>query len=193
MAFNTSRIAGGNPLTLWLIGISAAFTAYSFFDPTAVMRFGMVPRQGFSSDTLVRAMLFQFMHGGLLHLFSNAFFLVYFGSIVERNMGTGRYAGLFAFSTAVVAVAVYFVADGITVGISGFAMSVLAYAAWKMRQANDPEARGAFFFLFINVAIGLSGSISLAGHLSGAVAGTLWFLAERLIPSGGFPSRNRGS
>lgn len=96
-------------------------------------------------------------------------------------MGRGRYAGFFAFSTAVVTVSILFFASGVTIGISGFAMAVLSYSALRMKERRNPEYRSAFFFVFLNVAFGLFGNVSLVGHAAGAVAGISFRLAERII------------
>lgn len=60
-------------------------------------------------------------------------------------------------------------------------MAVLSYAALRMKERNDAEYRSAFFFVFLNVAFGLFGNISLAGHAAGAVAGVSFRFFERII------------
>lgn len=88
---------------------------------------------------------------------------------------------LFAFSTALVTLGVLFFSGGPTIGISGFVMAVLAYWALRMKERNNPEYKSAFFFIFLNVAFGLVGNVSLVGHAAGAIAGAAYRVGERFF------------
>lgn len=81
----------------------------------------------------------------------------------------------FAFNTLFVGVSLLVFSGGNTIGISGFAMAILAYMFLELRSRNNPEWRSAGVFLFINIAIGFTGNISLVGHLSGAIFGMIFF------------------
>lgn len=133
------------------------------------------------ADAAVSAVIWQFLHANFFHFLGNAFFLLYFGSNVERQMGDGRYAWLFFVESAVSTAALAAFALGPTVGMSGFTMAVLAYSAVRMRETRHPDAKGAFLFLFLNVAIGLFGNVSLVAHLAGAVSGIAFRVAERIL------------
>lgn len=65
--------------------------------------------------------------------------------------------------------------------MSGFTMAILAYAAARMKEMGHPDAKGAFFFLFLNVALGAFGNVSLVAHLAGAVSGLAYRFGERLL------------
>ncbi len=95
-------------------------------------------------------------------------------------MGESRFLTFFIASTAFVGTSLLFFAHGNTVGASGFAMAVLSYAALRMRAARNEEYRAAMFFVFLNVAFGFVGNVSLVGHASGAIAGFLWYGIESL-------------
>jgi membrane associated rhomboid family serine protease len=170
------------PIIRAIIVASFVATAYSLFDPS-VLRFAMDPAAvkaaPISADTVVRFVIFQFLHGGIVHLLSNTLFLWYFGTGVERAMGERRFFAFFVFSTLLVGIAIVAFANGPTIGVSGFALAVLTYAALRMKDAGNPEYRGALLFIAINVGFGLVGNVSLVGHAAGAVAGGLWWLAEK--------------
>lgn len=54
-----------------LVGISVLMTAATFFAPSLVSRIGMDPAllaYGAYGEIVARAFLFQFVHGGVLHL-----------------------------------------------------------------------------------------------------------------------------
>jgi membrane associated rhomboid family serine protease len=166
-----------------LVLASLFFTAYAFVNPS-ILRFAMDPYEGFSAsvgDLAARFVLFQFLHGSFFHLLGNSFFLLYFGSPVEREMGTSRYAAFFLASTAFVGACVLALAQGPTIGMSGFAMAVLTYSALRMKEARNPDYRGALFFVALNVGFGFVGNVSLVGHAAGAVAGGAFRIGERFF------------
>lgn len=86
-------------------------------------------------------------------------------------------------NTLFVGISLIFFANGNTIGISGFAMAILSYVFLELRSTNNPEYRSAGVFLFINIAIGFTGNISLVGHLSGAIFGMLFFYLRNHMKS----------
>ncbi len=131
--------------------------------------------QGFFIEMSVQFFLYQFLHGGILHLFFNSFFLYLFGNQVENLLGRSKFILFFLLNTVFVGVSLLFFARGNTIGISGFAMAILAYIFLELRSRNNPEYRSAGVFLLINIVIGFSGNISLVGHLSGAIFGMVFY------------------
>lgn len=155
-----------------IITVSVFATLYSLFD-SSILRFGMDPYLVHLEpipNTLVRFVLFQFLHGGIFHLLGNILFLWYFGSAIERSMGEERFLAFFAFATIFIGSALILFADGNTIGASGFAMAILTYAAMRMKESGNPEYRSALLFVGLNVAFGFFGNISLVAHAAGAVA-----------------------
>lgn len=160
-----------------LIVLSFAITGVSFFMGN-ILAYGMNSFflvQGLYIQVIVQFLLYQFLHGGILHLLSNSFFLYLFGNQVEGLIGRGRFMLFFAFNTLFVGISLLLFANGNTIGISGFAMAVLAYIFLELRSRNNPEYRSAGIFLLINIAIGFTGNISLVGHLSGAIFGMIFY------------------
>ncbi len=123
----------------------------------------------------IQLILFQFLHGGILHLLGNSLFLYLFGNTVERMLGEGRYILLFVLETLASAAAIIVFSQATTIGISGFTMAILAYLALELRAQRHPEANTAFLVLGINILIGLSPGISLIGHAAGAVVGAGYY------------------
>ncbi|MDP2103620.1 MAG: rhomboid family intramembrane serine protease [Candidatus Gracilibacteria bacterium] len=160
-----------------LILTSGIVTAISFFLPS-VLDYGMHPlfwMQGDYLGIVLQFLLYQFLHGGILHFVMNSFFLFIFGNQVEVLIGRQKYILFFLGNTLFVGIALLLFASANTIGISGFAMAILAYIALELKSRNNPEYRSAMIFLFINVVIGLTGNISLVGHLSGAIFGAVFF------------------
>ena len=126
-------------------------------------------------SVVVQFMLYQFLHGGVFHLLSNTFFLYMFGNQVETMLGRNRFMLFFVLSSLFVGISLLIFSQSNTIGISGFAMAVLAYVFLDLYAKKNPEYRSAGIFLLINMAIGFTGNISLTGHVSGAIFGMLFF------------------
>ena len=123
----------------------------------------------------MQVVLYQLLHGGIVHLLGNSLFLYIFGNVLERKLGTDRYLLLFVGNTLFVAASLVLLTDSNTIGASGFAMAVLAYLGLDMWSRGDREYRAVIIFLLINIAIGLGPTVSLVGHAAGAVFGVLAF------------------
>ncbi|MDD2487210.1 MAG: rhomboid family intramembrane serine protease [Candidatus Gracilibacteria bacterium] len=165
-----------------LIIISAAVTFVSFIYPQ-ILEYGMNDMYIQNKDYVgiaVQFLMYQFLHGGILHLLSNGLFLYIFGNQVESMIGTRRYVIFFILSTLFIGICILLFTSGNTIGISGFAMAILGYYAMVLKKINHPEYRGAIFLLAINIGIGFTGNISLVGHLFGAIFGLLFFYGSRL-------------
>jgi hypothetical protein len=91
-------------------------------------------------------------------------------------IGRNRFIVFFILNSIFVGIALLLFARGNTIGISGFAMAVLAYIFLDLRSKRNPEYKSAGIFLLINIGIGFTGNISLTGHLSGAIFGILFFI-----------------
>ena len=67
-------------------------------DQAVVLAYGLVPRRGvFGQDpaALLTVLTSMFMHGGLLHVVGNLWFLRMFGDNVEDNLGPWRFAAFY--------------------------------------------------------------------------------------------------
>jgi len=160
-----------------LIALSCLITGVSFF-MSNILNYGMnrfFVEQGLYVILIIQFLLYQFLHGGILHMLFNSFFLYLFGNQVESLIGRNKFIIFFILNTLFVGIALLFFARGNTIGISGFAMAILAYIFLELRSRNNPEYKSAGIFLVINILIGLGGNISLVGHLSGAIFGIIFY------------------
>ncbi len=123
--------------------------------------------------------LYQFLHGDILHIFMNAYFLYSAGPEVESRMTRREFILFFLGNTLFVAVCLWFLSPGLTIGISGFCMALLSYLYMELQSTRHPMANQILIFLVINILIGLTGNISFVGHASGAVWGLLWWYGKK--------------
>lgn len=101
---------------------AVGLTPARFGDPLWRAQFGLAPADFWPFFTSL------FLHGGLLHLFSNLWFLWIFGDNVEERLGSLRYLG-FYLTCGVVAGAMHVVAQphsqAPTIGASGAVAGVM--------------------------------------------------------------------
>lgn len=165
-----------------LIVISAIVTLGAFIYQDLYL-YGMNVRflsQGEYGSFLVQIILYQFLHGNLLHLVLNGYFLYSAGPMVESRMSQGAFRLFFIGNTLFCMVALLlFSSSSNTIGISGFAMALLAYLFMDLRSIRHPMAGQLGIMLGINILIGFSSGISLTWHVAGAVFGYIWWLLMR--------------
>ena len=125
--------------------------------------------------------LFQFIHGDILHLVMNSYFLFIAGPVLESSLWMANFL-IFFLSTTIVSVfgLYFFAAKSNTIGISGFCMALLAYLWITLYSIGDPEASRIGTLLIINIAFWFLPGISLVGHLIGAI----WWVAFWYITLG---------
>ena len=119
--------------------------------------------------------LFQFLHGNLLHLMLNWLFIYQAGPEVEWRMSRQRFIRFFIGSTLFVAVALALFSSGITIGMSWFCMALLSYLWIDLYTTRHPMANQILIMLVLNILLGLSGNISFVGHFFGAMWWLLWW------------------
>lgn len=142
--------------------------------------FGLVPaRPSFGA-----ALTSLFVHdpNGIAHLAGNVVFLIVFGSIVERAIGSFRFLGLY-FAAGLAGTAMHILVDPSSttplVGCSGAIFSLLALAG-VMR----PRLLGfVVAFVSVNIWFALSdtgGNVSFGAHLGGFSIGAAVVMLARL-------------
>jgi membrane associated rhomboid family serine protease len=192
-------------VTYVLIGLNLAVFAYQFLSLSPldnhllVRKHGVIPMFLFSGygpamSTLVTSM---FLHGGLMHLLSNMWFLHIFGDNVEDAMGHFRYA-LYYLSTGVAAALVHAATDTGSqlpmVGASGAISGVLGGYLMMFPRARVVTLFVVFLvelpaILFILAWFGLQifsgfgelgtnrgAGVAFFAHVGGFIAGVLWLL-----------------
>jgi membrane associated rhomboid family serine protease len=180
-------------------------------DRDFVFAYGLVPRRlahGADPAALLTVLTSMFMHGGLMHIVGNLWFLRMFGDNVEDNMGPARYALFYLLCGAAAAAAQVAMspASGVPmVGASGAIAGVLAAYLVLYPHARVVALVPIFIFIqfmeipafvFIALWFGLQffsgvGSLGATGggvaywaHIGGFVAGlALAFLFRTQRPA----------
>lgn len=204
------------PVVLWLIGLMLAFHAARVFAPGAwpddmLLRYALVPERyadAFSSgawslrdlfDLSVPFVGYLFLHGDFTHVGVNSLWLLAFGPIVARRLGTAKFLIFFLICGVVAALthlAVYWGDPMPVVGASG-AVSGLMGAGMRIFYGNmlgkplaplnsRPIIGFSLVWIIGNVItgifrIGVADGVSLVAwvaHLGGYFAGLIvigWF------------------
>lgn len=167
-----------------LILISVVISIAGFFFPDLKHLFGLHQISlGWDGWIIVlwQLVLYQFLHGDILHILMNSIFLYQAWPEIENRMSPTRFRVFFLLNTLFVAGALWFLAPSysITIGISGFCMALLAYLWIDLHTTRHPMANQILVMLVINILLGFTGNISLIGHASGAVFGVLWWYLLR--------------
>ncbi|MFI5401766.1 MAG: rhomboid family intramembrane serine protease [Planctomycetota bacterium] len=194
------------------VGLAVAFLAVHVL-ATAVGLPGVIGEWGFIPDQMGRHagatwITSFFLHAGLLHLFSNAYFLIAFGDNVEEDLGAARYLVL-VFLGAVAGCLLHAAIDprgdiplvGASAGIS----AVLFYYAFRFPSAQIGWAWRLFlipmwwfrmtaktaFVLWLVLQLVLAyfqvkgqTNVSALGHLGGVLAGVLFVVSQRAAAAG---------
>lgn len=188
-------------------GLAVSFLAVQVLASVAGLQ-GVVEEWGFVPDRMGRHggatwITSFFLHGGLLHLFSNAYFLVAFGDNVEEDLGAPRYVVLVLLGAVLgcLAHAAFDPRSDIPlVGASAGISAVLFYYAFRFPKARIGWAWRFFFvpiwwfrmtartafvlWLLLQLVLAYSQvqgltHISALGHLGGVLAGVLFVVSQR--------------
>ncbi len=133
-----------------------------------------------------------FLHGSIIHLLANMFFLYRLGPLVERSVGPLRFLGIYFVALLGGSLGALALTAGNvgTVGASGALYGLMgAMVVMAKRRGVDLWASGLGAMLLINVLITIGvPNISLGGHLGGIVAGAgITFVLDsprRRVPAG---------
>ncbi len=208
-AFNRARLTWGVQRLIFINIIVFAvqlLVDIPFGDPVLVYG-GFAPPGGFISRLLAfqpgllfygmlwKPFTYQFLHGGLMHLFMNMLWLFFFGPDVERMLGTRQFLRFYVVSGAVAVLATLlpWVAFGHQVSVTGASGAVMAVLVAFVMINPDRQ-----FFLFplpfpinaralmlivivmnIFAALSRGGTTSVATHFGGMAVG---FLYMRYMP-----------
>lgn len=120
----------------------------------------------------------QFLHWWFLHVLMNSIFIYYFGNQVEYIIGRQKYLLLFICNSIFIGIGLTLFSSPYvnTVGMSGFAMAVMAYYTLYLKSIKNPEYTGWITAIVINIAIGLVPGISLLWHLFGVIFWGVYYL-----------------
>ncbi len=175
--------------TQWVVMITIAVTALQFlsggFDGE-----GMVYKQGVLlagpvwQGEVWRVLSYALLHGGLLHIFMNLWFIFSLGQLYEDTAGTKPFIVVYIASALLGGVAVLLFGSYMTgvVGASGGAFGILGAVLASMyvrlgslsRMWQEPYSQHLLVITIFMLVIGaVHESISGLGHAGGLVAGLL--------------------
>ncbi len=160
----SSRPLNRLPLVTWTLAALCALALVATWSrlPEVIAAWGLIPTEWTRRGGLTLLTSF-FLHGGLLHLLSNAYFLVVFGDNVEDLLGHGRFLALVVLSALAGDIAHGMLDPTGTipvVGASGGIFGVVAFYA-----VSFPKARMGFLFYFRVVRVPVIGLVLLYGAL----------------------------
>ncbi|MCW2989989.1 MAG: rhomboid family intrarane serine protease, partial [Solirubrobacterales bacterium] len=125
-----------------------------------------------------------FLHAGLLHIGFNMYLLYILGQMLERTVGSVRFAFLyFAALLAGSAGALVITPDAFTVGASGAVFGLMGATFLEMRHRGGNPMEGGVFgsiggLILINLVFSFTfNGISVGGHIGGLIGGGLVALA----------------
>ena len=165
-----------------LIVLSVSIALLGFVFPELISRFGLhaIPIIDRTIPYIMgQIILYQFLHGNFLHIFLNAYFLYQAGPDVELRMKRKEFLLFFLGNTIFVAIALWNLSPGLTIGISWFCMALLSFLYMDLQSLRHPMANQVLTMLLINVWMWLLGNISFVGHAAGAVFGILWWMMKK--------------
>ncbi len=151
-------------------------------DTPALIRMGALSPDRVADGEWWRLMSCTFLHGGLLHMALNTYFLLILGRFLERLIGSARFLLLYVASALVGSVgSALFLGETFSVGASGAVWGLLgAHAVLAFRPqgllpaAQVPGARkAAVFNLAINVLNSFRPYVDMWAHFAGGAAGAL--------------------
>jgi membrane associated rhomboid family serine protease len=116
-----------------------------------------------------------FLHGSLLHIAFNMYFLWFVGSAVEQALGRGRFLLIYVVSgLAGSAGALVNTPKTPVVGASGALFGILGAALVLERQRNYVLGGSALMLIVINLILSFTlSNISIGGHIGGLIGGIL--------------------
>lgn len=166
-----------------LIAISVFFTSISFVYRD-ILIFGM--NSYFISQWnylywLLQMYSSQFLHGSILHIASNAIFILYFWNVLEREIGKNKYLLFFILCAVFIWIILTLLTNVNTIWISWFALAVLSYYTLILWSRWNPEYAGGITAIVVNIAIGFTPGISFLWHFAGMVFWALFWFSESKI------------
>jgi len=174
-----------------MFGIEIA--THTMGDENALLKFGALPADGQLHGEYWRFITYAFLHLNWTHIIANLALLWWVGRIVERRVGTGRFALIYLVSILLSGATILFKyvmapSEGAALGASGGVFGLLGAAlvfVYRHDMAAFGQDSGLRNGLWICLAIGLAISflpgVSIAGHIGGLIAGLImgWIVAAK--------------
>ena len=139
-------------------------------ETVATLKYGMY-EGALRNGEYMRAIVSAFLHFGFYHFACNMLCLVSYGFFLEKLIGPGKYAMIYAAAIAGSALLInYAGGNGIHAGASGAIWGLMtATLIYNLRHQLNPvyALRG----ILINLIYSFSAGVSWQGHIGGGIAG----------------------
>ncbi len=130
-----------------------------------------------------------FLHGGILHLGFNSYFLYVVGPQVERSFGSARFAAIYFLAGLAGTIASFALTPARSIGASGALFGVIGALIPLLYHNRDVlrnprrQIGQIVQVIVINLVIGLAPEIDNWSHAGGLLAGVVlaWFAAPRYV------------
>jgi rhomboid protease GluP len=166
-----------------MFGVEIA--THTMGDEIALLKLGALPENGQLNGEYWRFVTYAFLHLNWTHIIANLALLWWVGRIVERRVGTGRFALIFLLSILLSRATIFIKhltspSEGAAIGASGGVFGLLGAAlifVYRRDMATFGQDSGLRTGLWICLAIGLAISflpgVSIAGHIGGLISGLI--------------------
>jgi membrane associated rhomboid family serine protease len=168
-----------------LIACIAGFALQAYLGPSVDARFALHPPGGYGAYSFQpwQLVTYAFLHGGVLHLFTNMFALYMFGPDIERLVGSRRFLTYFIVCVISAAATQLLISPHSTVGASGGVFGLLlafglAFPQRRLMLLFPPIPMPAWLFVtlygLLELYLGVSGrqpGVAHFAHLGGMIGG----------------------
>lgn len=175
-----------------IVFLADAFTAYSglgFRGVGLLTLLGAKDNLAIMDGEVWRLITPLFLHGGILHLGFNSYFLYVVGRQIESAYGRVRFLALYFLSGLAASIASFALSSANSIGASGALFGLIG--AWiPLLYRNEDilantrrQIRSIVQVILINLLIGLTPGIDNWAHLGGLVGGVVlgWFTTPRYV------------
>ena len=171
--------------TVLVIIFGIEIATHRMGDESALLAMGALPDNGQLHGEYWRLITYAFLHFNWEHIILNVALLLWVGRIVERRLGTARFAFIYFVSLLLSGLTIFIKhvavpSQGSSLGASGGVFGLLAAAlvlVYRKDMADFSQDRslrlGLWACLLIGMGISFLPGVSLAGHLGGLIAGLI--------------------
>ena len=179
----------GINILVFLADMGLRITGYGFQGVGPLTLIGAKDNQAIVRGEYWRLITPLFLHGGILHLGLNRYFLYIVGRLVERAFGTARFLAIYLLSGIAGVVASFAFSHFDSIGASGALFGLvgawvpLLYRNRHVLANTRQQIRRIVQVIAINLLIGLAPGIDNWAHLGGLVSGLAlgWFASPLYV------------
>ncbi len=164
-------------LTYILLAINVIVFVLDFFTGRSLTLLGAKTNDAILQGEYWRLITPMFLHGSLLHIGFNSYFLFVIGPQVERSFGTLRFAAIYFLSGICGVLFSFALTPSPSIGASGALFGLIGalipflYRNRRVLYGTRSRIMSIIQVIVVNLLIGLSPGIDNWGHLGGLVGG----------------------